>query len=149
MLSEETEPEGRAASGDFLRAAMRYKTRADINLDTHISLKHRYVYLMVGKAASSTVTYHLQCVEYRGTRYQPGNVNSRHQSPHLAPFQLARRDFVTVMTGRKLPPVHLRAQPLFAAPVVLPAPHHRSGAVEPEQEGRCAKHGPGRRPRDA
>jgi hypothetical protein len=52
---------------------------------------------MVGKAASSTVTYHLQCAEYRGTPYKPANVNSRHQSPHIAPFQLSRRAFGDVM----------------------------------------------------
>lgn len=103
MLTDEIETgetaAGRTGHRDFLRKALRYKKRAELDLDTHISLKHRYVYLMVGKAASSTVTYHLQCAEYRGTRYKPANVNSRHQSPHLAPFQLSRRSFSTIMTN--------------------------------------------------
>lgn len=101
MLSDEIET-GDAVTGrddhrDFLGRALRYKKRNELDMDTHISLKHRYVYLMVGKAASSTVTYHLQCAEYRGTRYKPANVNSRHQSPHLAPFQLPRRSLTRIM----------------------------------------------------
>ena len=91
----------KAAGRDFFRRALALKTRFELDLDTHISLKHRYVYLMVGKAASSTVTYHLQCAEYRGTRYQPADVNSRQQSPHLAPFQLSQGQFGKIMTQRR------------------------------------------------
>ena len=84
---------------EFLRAMLGLKKRHEIELDVHISLKHNYVYMVVGKAASSTVTYHLQCAEYRGTSFTPGNVNRRHLSPHIAPFQLDRRRFISVMTG--------------------------------------------------
>ena len=115
-----------------------YKKRHEIDLDTHISLKHHYVYMMVGKAASSTVTYHLQCVEYRGTRYKPGNVNSRHLSPHIAPFQLARREFVTVMTGPRFRRLTFVRNPYTR---LLSCYLHRivgPGGDEPEQEGAAA-----------
>jgi hypothetical protein len=101
MLMDEIETGGQAGAGpewrEFLRKSLTFKKRDEIDLDTHISLKHRYVYLMVSKAASSTVTYHLQCAEYRGTPYKPASVNERLQSPHIAPFQLSPQAFAGVM----------------------------------------------------
>ena len=75
----------------------KYKKASDQNLDIYISLKNQYVYMMVSKAASSTVTYHLQFAEYRGTRFTVQDVNNRYMSPHLAPFQLKPEEFLRIM----------------------------------------------------
>lgn len=75
----------------------RYKSARDLDLDVHISLKHKYVYVMVSKAASSTVTYHLQYAEFLGSKFSVRNVNSRYQSPHIAPFQLTRQRFLAIL----------------------------------------------------
>jgi hypothetical protein len=74
-----------------------FKNRNDLEHDVHISLKHKYVYIMVGKAASSTVTYHLQYAEFLGTQFSVRNVNSRYNSPHIAPFQLPRTRFLSIL----------------------------------------------------
>lgn len=92
-------PELKTKYKDYYKSLLAYKKAKDIEHDTHISLKNRYVYIMVGKAASSTVTYHLQWAEYRRTKFSPQNVNSRYQSPHLAPFQLPRKTFYSIMNG--------------------------------------------------
>ena len=64
----------------------------------YLSVRIRYVYVMVGKAASSTVTYYLQVAEFRGSKFA---VQERQQplpaSPHLAPFQLDRDEFLRIM----------------------------------------------------
>ena len=91
--------EAKSRYKDYYKSLLTYKRAIDLERDTHISLKNRFVYIMVGKAASSTVTYHLQWAEYRGTRFSPQNVNSRYQSPHLAPFQLRKKTFYSIMNG--------------------------------------------------
>jgi hypothetical protein len=73
------------------------KSAKDLDLDTHISLKHKYVYIMVSKAASSTVTYHLQYAEFLGSKFSVKNVNSRYNSPHIAPFQLTSSKFLAIL----------------------------------------------------
>lgn len=97
MNDAPTTPAERKAPIQSISGLMKFKSQHDLDLDTHISLKNRYVYLMVSKAASSTVTYHLQYVEYKGSRFSVQNVNSRYMSPHIAPFQLSRRRFVEIM----------------------------------------------------
>lgn len=91
--------EAKSKYRDYYKSLLSFKKASDIEHDTHISLKNKYVYIMVCKAASSTVTYHLQWAEYKGTRFTPRNVNSRYQSPHLAPFQLPRKTFYSIMNG--------------------------------------------------
>jgi len=74
-----------------------FKPRHDINLNTHISIKNQYIYLQVGKAASSTVRYYLQKKEFCGTRWKVQNVNNRHLSPHIAPYQLGDKLFLQLI----------------------------------------------------
>ena len=64
------------------------KSQSDFERDTRISLKNDYIYTMVSKAASSTVTYHLQFAELRNTPFSVRSVNSGIMSPHLLPYQL-------------------------------------------------------------
>lgn len=73
------------------------KSRNDLDMDTHISIKHKYIYMMVCKAASSTVTHHLQYVEFLGSKYSVRGVNNRYNSPHLAPFQLPKSRFLAML----------------------------------------------------
>lgn len=86
-------------TGEKLTMAMLqdFKPRKYLDMDTHISLKHKYVYMMVCKAASSTVTHHLQYVEFLGSKYSVRNVNNRYNSPHLAPFQLPKSRFLSML----------------------------------------------------
>lgn len=60
----------------------------DFLAHTHISLKNRYVYMGVAKAANSTIKFYLQQVEYLGTPYKVTNVHNKHYSPLLSPYQL-------------------------------------------------------------
>lgn len=64
------------------------KSRSDFERDTRISIKNDYIYSMISKAASSTVTYHLQFAELRKTPFSVHNVNKAIMSPHLLPYQL-------------------------------------------------------------
>ncbi|PSL00397.1 sulfotransferase family protein [Haloactinopolyspora alba] len=73
------------------------KTAADWERSTYISLKNRYVFLRVGKAASSTVTQHLERVESEGSPFTVGNPNRRDTSPHLLPFQLPADQVADIM----------------------------------------------------
>lgn len=89
---------GKKTGGKLTMADLKaFKSSKELDLDTHISLKHKYVYIMVCKAASSTVTYHLQYAEFLGSKFSVKNVNSRYQSPHIAPFQLTSKRFLTIL----------------------------------------------------
>jgi len=77
------------------------KRRRDCNLDIYTSLKHDYVYFMVCKSASSTVTHHLRFAEYHGTQFTVQNVNSVYMSPLLMPFQFKDGDFIDILNDRK------------------------------------------------
>ncbi len=77
--------------------ALKSKKLRDMDLDIHISLKNKYVYFMVCKAASSTVTYHLQEIEYLNSRLKVQNVNNAHCSPHVKQYQLDNETFTSIM----------------------------------------------------
>jgi hypothetical protein len=75
----------------------RLKKPEYINLDIHISLKNNYFYTMISKAASSTVTYHLQYVEFQGSQFTVKNVNSPYHSPHVLPYQLRPAHLLAIL----------------------------------------------------
>lgn len=77
-----------------------HKTRRDIEIETHISLKHSYIYYQVSKAANSTIKYHLQNLEFEGTSFKINNVNNKHLSPHLSPYQLPKSVFLNMMRSK-------------------------------------------------
>ncbi|WP_438455127.1 sulfotransferase family protein [Vreelandella venusta] len=60
----------------------------DLYSHTYISLKNKYLFHSVGKAANSTVKYFLYAEESRGTRLKYDNVHDRRASPLVSPFQL-------------------------------------------------------------
>lgn len=66
---------------------------------THISIKNRYVYFAVAKAANSTVKYYLQRVEYLGTPYKVTKIYNKHYSPLLSPNQLDEEDCWAALFG--------------------------------------------------
>lgn len=65
-----------------------HRAYRDFLAHTHISIKNKYVYFGVSKAANSTVKHYLQGVEYLGTPYKVTNVHNKHVSPLLSPYQL-------------------------------------------------------------
>ena len=75
------------------------KSQRELDIATHISLKHRYVFFQVSKAASSTAKYHLQALEVKGTRRKI-SVNNRNLSPHVWPSQLREEDFLAMLDER-------------------------------------------------
>lgn len=76
-----------------------YKSWRDCNLDIFISLKNQYVYLMVCKSASSTVTFHLRHAEQIGTSFPVKNVNDVSTSPHILPFQLRNECLISILNS--------------------------------------------------
>lgn len=75
------------------------KKFSDIELDINISLKNRYVYSMVCKAGSSTVTHHLQTAEYSGSSLSIQDVNNAYFSPHLRKLHFRDDEFVDILSG--------------------------------------------------
>lgn len=65
-----------------------FKTYREFDINTHISLKNKYVFFQISKSASSSVKYILQQVEVKGTGRKVINVNDRYLSPHICPSQL-------------------------------------------------------------
>lgn len=60
----------------------------EIQRNLHISLKKRYMYVAVPKAANSTIKGILQEFELRGSNFKVRNVHDRMDSPLLFPHQL-------------------------------------------------------------
>lgn len=85
--------------GFDLQDVLEVKSAADWQLNTHISVKNRYVFFQVCKAASSTVTYHLQAKEFEGSHWRVQNPSNKHLSPHLSPFQLPPDLLAEAMTS--------------------------------------------------
>lgn len=73
------------------------KSSREFDLGTHISLKNRYVYFQVSKAASSTVKHYLQSLETLDTGRSITNVNNRNLSPHIWPSQLSKEDLSGIL----------------------------------------------------
>lgn len=67
---------------------LRNKTSSDFEIGSHISLKNSYVFVQVSKAASSSVKWVLQSLEFAGSPWKPTEVNNRFLSPHVCPYQL-------------------------------------------------------------
>lgn len=75
------------------------KSRRELDIGTHISLKNDYIYFQVSKSASSTVKHYLQTLEVVGTQRKVMEVNNRNLSPHIWPSQLKERDFLTMLAS--------------------------------------------------
>lgn len=79
------------------------KTSSDFEIGSHISLKNKYVYVQVSKAASSSVKWALQSLEFYGSPWKVVDVNNRFMSPHICPYQLSweLQDEVFLSSGYK------------------------------------------------
>lgn len=86
---------------NFLDKVAGIKPKADFLNHSYISLRNRYVYLAVGKAANSTVKHHLYELEYLGTRFKARSVHDRQSAPLLSPFQLPDDLLTEVFTTSK------------------------------------------------
>ncbi|GGY76342.1 sulfotransferase family 2 domain-containing protein [Marinobacter zhanjiangensis] len=77
------------------------KRWGEVERNTHISLKNRYAFFQVSKAASSTAKYYLQKYELSTTpwRRREPIVNSKLCSPHLSPFQVPEDQLSEVFFG--------------------------------------------------
>lgn len=73
------------------------KPKDDLYSHMYISLKNRYVFHSVGKAANSTVKHFLYAEESRGTRLKYDNVHDRRASPLISPFQLSEFDLLKLI----------------------------------------------------
>lgn len=73
------------------------KSRRELDIGTHISLKNKYVYFQISKSASSTVKGALQTIEVKGTGRRVINVNNRNLSPHIWPSQLTEEMFISIL----------------------------------------------------
>ena len=78
-----------------------------IDYGINISLKNRYVYIEVAKAACTTIKVNLQRVEYSDTPYdrpeRPSLVHDRWQSPFVMPSQLQRDDVLRMLSDDDWP----------------------------------------------
>ncbi|MCO7227699.1 sulfotransferase family protein [Halomonas sp. CnH100-B] len=72
----------------------------DFNSHAYISLKNKYFFHSVGKAANSTVKHFLYGAESKGTKLKYDNVHDRRASPLLSPFQLPEKILAGVMSGK-------------------------------------------------
>lgn len=79
---------------------LQIKSKRELDIGTHISLKNRYVYFQVSKSASSTVKGALQALEVEGTSRKVVNVNNRNLSPHIWPSQLTEEMFLSILKDR-------------------------------------------------
>jgi hypothetical protein len=73
---------------NLLQSIYQIKPKADFLNHTYVSLKNKYVYFAVGKAANSTVKHHLYDLEHLGTHFKTKSVHDRQNSPLLSPYQV-------------------------------------------------------------
>lgn len=71
----------------------------DLYSHSYISLKNKYFFHSVGKAANSTVKHFLYLGEARGTRFKYENVHDRRLSPLISPFQLTEEHLMEVFNS--------------------------------------------------
>lgn len=64
------------------------KPKKDFQISTHISLPNKYAFIQVSKAASSSVKWALQTLEFAKTSWHVTNVNNKFLSPHISPYQV-------------------------------------------------------------
>lgn len=79
----------------------RLKPRRDFLDHTYISLRHKYVFHTVGKAANSTVKQYFYALELKGSHFAMPSVHDRGSSPLLSPFQLDRQTLEKALTGKE------------------------------------------------
>lgn len=91
----------RSMTGFDVQRVLALKPNQDFQINTHISLKNKYVFFQVSKVASSTVVHHLQSVEFKGSGFKVQNPNNKHVSPHLSPFQLSESGLLEVMESER------------------------------------------------
>ncbi|PYE30721.1 chondroitin 4-sulfotransferase 11 [Idiomarina fontislapidosi] len=68
------------------------KPKKDFEISSHISLVNNYVFVQVSKAASSSVKWALQSLEFAKTPWQVIDVNNKFYSPHISPYQVPTQD---------------------------------------------------------
>nr|WP_298249105.1 sulfotransferase family 2 domain-containing protein [uncultured Halomonas sp.] len=67
------------------------KPKKDFEISSHISLPNRYVFVQVSKAASSSVKWALQSLEFQRTPWNVIDVNNKFFSPHISPYQVPEK----------------------------------------------------------
>lgn len=67
---------------------LKNKPHRDFEISSHISMKNDYVFVQISKAASSSVKWALQSLEFKDTPWKLIDVNNKFYSPHLSPYQL-------------------------------------------------------------
>jgi hypothetical protein len=67
---------------------LKNKPKSDFEVSCHISLFSGYVFVQVSKAASSSVKWALQSLEFERTHWRVSNVNNKFFSPHISPYQI-------------------------------------------------------------
>lgn len=75
-------------SNALLDRVLDFKPNADWQINTHVSLRHRFVYFQVCKAASSTVVQRLQEVALEDIHWTVRDPHDKRVSPLLSPYQL-------------------------------------------------------------
>lgn len=75
------------------------KPKRDLLDHFYISLRHRYAFHTIGKAANSTVKYLLFKQELVGTHFKLPSVHNRVESPLLSAYQLSATDLERVLTS--------------------------------------------------
>lgn len=75
------------------------KPLRDFHDHFYISMKHRYAFHTVGKAANSTVKFLLYKEEIKGTKIRMPSVHQRAMSPLISPYQLSDEDLERVLFG--------------------------------------------------
>ncbi len=74
--------------------------KRQLNKLVHISLKNKYIYLSVPKAANSTIKGILQEVELTGSYLKaPRRLHNRATSPLIAPYQLPVDNFTSIINS--------------------------------------------------
>ena len=70
------------------QAFLKNKPKKDFEISSHISLVNKYVFIQVSKAASSSVKWALQSLEFKRTPWDVIDVNNKFFSPHISPYQI-------------------------------------------------------------
>lgn len=73
----------------------------DLYSHSYISLKNKYFFHSVGKAANSTVKHFLYLGEAKGTRFKYENVHDRRLSPLISPFQITEKHLLEIFNSEE------------------------------------------------
>ena len=69
----------------------------ELQRNIHISLRNRFVYFAVPKAANSTIKWLLQRGELADVAYKVRDIHDRQMSPLIAPYQLPDDEFLRIL----------------------------------------------------